>query len=321
MRFENFGVTIRQLQYAVAVGETRSFRRAAERCHVSQPSLSAQIAELEGCLEVRLFDRNKRRVVVTGAGEELLSAARRTLASAKHLLGVARICATPMAGPLRIGAIPTVAPYLLPVLDPGLRHHFPGLSPRWFEDKTEILVQQIIDGTLDAALLAAEAPLGPLHVEALVTDDFVLACSADASASRATGATAKLDQLHDQPVLLLDDGHCFRDQALDVCAGAGARELDFRATSLATLVQMVVGGLGVTLLPMSAVESETRGRRLSIRPFEPPAPHRTLAFAWRRGAAVEALMKALSETARELLTVAGKDLRRAPTVALRSAST
>lgn len=273
--------SLRQLQYAVAVADALSFRRAAERCAVSQPSLSAQLAELEDALGVRLFDRDRRRVVVTPAGAELVARARALLVAAGDLLEAGRRAADPLAGALRLGVIPTVAPYLVPALTPRLRAELPRATVSWLEDRTAALVRRLDDGELDGAVLALEAALGDVEREIIARDPFVLATPVGHPLGRKKACAAPAD-LDGAEVLLLDDGHCLRDQALAVCGAARARELGFRATSLATLVQMVAGGTGVTLLPALAVPTEARRAALWLRPFAEPGPARTLALVWRR---------------------------------------
>src|SRR5678816_1300713 len=247
MSFAPHPASLRQLQYAVAVADARSFRRAAEQCGVSQPSLSAQLAQLEGALGVRLFERDRRRVLLTPAGEELIERARRVLGDADDLVDAARRLGDPLAGTLSIGVIPTISPYLLPAAAPAIRRAHPRLTVRWLEDKTESLARDLHAGRLDAALLALEADLGgPLQREVIGRDPFVLA------APRKHARPANLGELRGAHLLLLDDGHCLRDQALAVCAGARTEELAFRATSLPTLAQMVSAGAGITLLPSMA---------------------------------------------------------------------
>lgn len=290
--------TLRQLQYASAVEESLSFRRAAERCHVSQPSLSAQIAELEAAMGVALFERDRRRVLVTAAGKELLDRARRLLIEADDLVGAARGAADPLAGTLRIGVIPTISPYLLPSATPALRAAYPRLTTVWVEDKTATIVRALEDGALDAALLALEAEIGDVEHEVVADDPFVLATRPDDPLGTRS-SPVKHSELRRARVLLLDDGHCFRDQALAFCSRAGANELEFRATSLPTLTQMVAGGAGVTLLPQLAVSTEAHRARLSVRAFATPAPHRTIAFVWRKRSPLVDALKRVASTIRE----------------------
>jgi len=281
MKFDTYPVTLRQLQYMIAVGEELNFRKAAERCHVSQPSLSAQVAELERTLGVQLFERDRRKVRLTRAGRALIERGRTVLTSLEDFVTTSRLYTDPFVGILRIGVIPTVSPYLLPDLDPILRSAFPRLSLRWLEDKTESLVHAVEGGGLDAALLAVEADIGTLDHEPILQDPFVLALPLDHELA-ASSLPVEVAELASHSVLLLDEGHCFRDQALDVCSSVGAREESFRATSLSTLVQMVSGGRFITLLPRMAIATENRYNRLRIRPLVKPMPTRTIAIAWRR---------------------------------------
>jgi LysR family hydrogen peroxide-inducible transcriptional activator len=288
--------SLRQLQYAVSVAETRGFRAAAERCHVSQPSLSAQIAQLEAVLGVRLFERDRRHVLVTTAGEELLSYARRVLAEADALVAAAERAGDPLAGTLRIGVIPTVSAYLLPDVVPALRRSFPRLVVLWDEEKTGPLLQAVREGRLEAALLALVPGMDDLEREVVSEDPFLLAGPPEHPLIRSR-RPAKLSELEGEKLLLLEDGHCLRDQALAVCSAGGAQEAGFRATSLPTLVQMVAGGAGLTLLPSLSAEVESRRGELGLRRFEAPAPSRTLVLAWRsrcpRGAAFRKLAEVL----------------------------
>jgi LysR family hydrogen peroxide-inducible transcriptional activator len=290
--------TLRQLQYAAAVADLRSFRRAAERCHVSQPSLSAQVIQLEEQLGVRLFERGSRKVIVTSAGEVVLTRLRRLLLEADDLADSVRQLGDPLAGTLRLGVIPTVSPYLLPEVVPELRSRHPDLAAVWVEDKTESLVQALRDGRIDGALLALEAPLGDVEREVVCEDPFVLAAPPGHPLVR-DGAPATPQELRGAGFLLLDEGHCFRDQALAVCAAARGRELDFRATSLATLAQMVAGGAGVTLLPRSALPVENRRSELAIRRLASPEPHRTLGLVWRPRSPLGPALRRLAGTIRE----------------------
>ncbi len=280
-------ITLRQLEYAVAVADELSFRRAAERCRVAQPSLSAQLAALEHALGARLFERDRRRVLPTAAGRELIERMRRVLIAADDVIDAARLLGDPLAGTLRIGVIPTISPYLLPSIAPALKKAFPRLSVLWDEDKTDALVRALETGKLDAAVVALEAELGDVEHAEIAVDAFVVA-TPHGHPLGAKHSLAKLAELRGENVLLLDEGHCFRDQALELCERADAGELEFRATSLSTLAQMVAGGAGVTLLPNLAVPTETARARIDVRAFAPPAYHRTIALVWRRGSPVAA---------------------------------
>lgn len=289
--------TLRQLQYALAVAEALSFRRAAERCRVAQPSLSAQVAALEEALGVRLFERNRRRVLVTPAGAELLERARAVTAAADALVEGARGAADPLSGRLRLGVIPTVSPYLLPSAAPALRKAYPRLRLEWLEEKTDVLVARLRAGTIDGALLALEADLGEVEQEIVAEDAFVLAAPRGHPLAVRPGP-ARPAELRGADVLLLDEGHCLRAQALEVCNRGRAREHEFRATSLPTLVQMVASGAGVTLLPRLSLPTETRTGQLALREFTRPAPHRTLALIWRPHAPVGPVLREVARTLR-----------------------
>lgn len=290
--------SLRQLQYAVAVAELLSFRKAAERCFVSQPSLSAQLQQLEDTLGIRLFERNQRRVLVTTAGRELLARAERVLREADDLLAAAKRAGDPLTGLLRIGVIPTVSPYLLPSCSTALRAAYGRLTTVWVEDKTAVLLRGLEQGSLDAALLALTADVGDVEYETVAIDPFVLA-TGPADPLGARDAEVRLAELRDAQVLLLDDGHCFRDQALAFCTTAKARELEFRATSLPTLAQMVASGMGVTLLPRLAVATEAARAQLLLRRFAQPAPHRTLVLLWRKGSPLATALRQVAQTIRE----------------------
>jgi len=273
----------------MAVAELKSFRKAAEACAVAQPSLSQQIAQLESSLDVRLFERSPRGVMVTASGARVLEHARRALLEADDLVQTATSFRDPLAATLRVGVIPTVAPYLLPEIAPHLRSRYPRLTVLWEEEKTHVLLEKLGNGELDAGILALGADgFEELEHMVLGRDAFYLvAPRGHALAKRAKG-TVKLDVLDGESVLLLDDGHCFRDQALSVCRRVGADEAGVRATSISTLAQMVAGGVGITLLPGIALRSENRARSLVALSFGARAPSRTLVLAWRRTSPIAA---------------------------------
>lgn len=281
MRLAPHPFTLRQLQYVVAVAEELSFRRAAERCRVSQPSLSVQIAQVESALGVQLFERKHRRVLVTLAGREILERANRLLVDADDLLEAGRRASDPLTGTIRVGVIPTIAPYLLPAAAPALRAEFRRLTVAWREDKTDVLVEALHGGAVDAAVVALEAEIGDVEHATLARDPFLLALPSDHALARKS-APVEASELRGQDVLLLDEGHCFREQALEVCSSARAREGEFRATSLTTLVQMVAGGAGITLLPTLAVATEVVRAGLRVRPIASSKAYRTIALIWRK---------------------------------------
>jgi len=273
--------TLQQLQYLVALEEHRHFGRAAEACSVSQPGLSSQIRELERRLGARLFERSSRQVFLTGEGAEAVERARIVLRDVDDLVAGCRSARGSLTGVLRLGVIPTIAPYLLTRILPVLRGEFPGLSVHLREERTDALVSSLHGGRLDLLLLALPLEDSRLKTVEVGEDPFLLAIAGDSPMA----GTDPVDPafLLGQPVLLLEDGHCLRGQALAVCQLAGAAPADdVRATSLPTLVQMVAGGLGVTLLPAmaAAVEAGT-GSGIVTRRFREPVPSRTIGLAWR----------------------------------------
>lgn len=285
--------TLRQLQYAIAVAELRSFRRAAQRCRVAQPSLSQQVAALESAIGVQLFERAAKSVRTTAAGAGFLARAQVLLRDAHDLNEEARRARDPLSGPLRLGVIPTLAPYLLPEAVARLGAAFPLLRPVWREDKTAPLLEALRGGELDAALLAEGADLGELRRVPLFADPFFLLLPVGHPLALRPGPV-RSEQLAHEVVLLLDEGHCLRENALPFCGRAGLRESQFRATSLTTLVHLVASGAGLTLLPELALATETRRTDVAVRRIEAPEPSRSIVLAWRPGSALSA---ALSQVA------------------------
>jgi LysR family hydrogen peroxide-inducible transcriptional activator len=289
--------SIRQLQYLVAVADLGGFRRAAEACRVAQPSMSAQIAQVEEALGVQIFERGARGVRVTAAGAQVIDRAKAVLLASRDLADTASEHRDPLHGTLHIGVIPTVCPYLLPDVATALKRALPNLHIVWSEDKTRTLMPDVEEGRLDAAVLALDARVKGLEHVVIGVDEFVLAGSAGHAAveSRRPASPRVLDG---ETVLLLEDGHCFRDQALALCDASGARAADLRATGLSTLVQMVASGGGVTLLPTMAIAVENRRHQLKVRAFASPAPSRTLVLAWRKGSARKPALDAVGAVLR-----------------------
>jgi LysR family hydrogen peroxide-inducible transcriptional activator len=271
--------TIRHLECAVAVADTLNFHRAAAAVAVSQPALSAQVAQFEDLLGVQIFERTRRKVLLTDAGHDVIARARDILAHVDALGEAARCNTEPLTGPLRLGVIPTVAPYLLPRVLPAVREQHPRLALFLREDQTARLVALLADGRLDAAIVAL--PLGGLDAaeHAMFDDEFLLAAPPEHILAR--GRTIREHDLDGTEVLLLEDGHCLRDQALSVCGNAGMTEArELQATSLTTLIEMVASGLGITLLPALAADS-ARQAGITLRRFETPRPSRSIGLAWR----------------------------------------
>ena len=287
--------TVRQLEYVVAVADHRSFSRAAEACRVSQPALSTQVREVEQRLGLVLFERGRSGVSVPDHARPVIDAARRAIRSVDDVVDAALDLRGELIGPVRIGVIPTMAPYLLPTLVRELRRRHPRAEPVLTEERTDDLVRRIELGEVDLGLLAAPVPGSGLASVELAVDEFHLAMGEDhpyaGDGSLPSGVLAGL------PVLLLEDGHCLRDQAIEACASVGASVGGaIQGTSLTTLCQMVSAGGGVTLLPASALGVEARaGAGLVTRPLRDPRPHRTVVLAWRETSPLASLYATFAE--------------------------
>lgn len=279
-------MNLRDLRYLVALADHRHFGRAAAASFVSQPTLSTQIRKLEDELGVALVERAPRRVMLTPVGREVAERARKIISDVEQMGELARRSRDPEAGTVRLGLFPTLGPYLLPHVLPGVRRRFPRLELLLVEEKTDQILARLRDGRLDAGVLALPVHDEQLHVEPLFDEPFVLAAPREHPV--AAQATLQPDDLRDLGLLLLEEGHCLRDQALDVCHTVGAGERDgFRATSLETLRQMVAAGVGLTLLPVLAVQPPVPASpEIALVPFAAPAPHRRIAMVWRRSSAM-----------------------------------
>jgi len=288
--------TLRQLEYFTAVAERSSFSKAADSCYVSQPALSAQIAQLEAVLGVRLFERNRRGVQLTRAGRELVPGAKEILESCDRFAQLAQSFGAPLSGPLRMGVIPTIGAYLLPRVLPAVSRAYPNLQVYLREDMTDRLLEQLHEGKLDLLLLAIDLDLGNVATQPLFSDPFVLAVPE--SDELAQLDEVSLSDIEGRNILLLDEGHCLRAQTLPLCETAGAGEISgFRASSLGTITQMVANGLGITLLPELAVEREAAAvPSLSVISFGADGPSRSVGFAWRKDSPRAAEYRALGET-------------------------
>lgn len=291
--------TLQQLQYLVALEEHRHFGKAAAATFVSQPALSNQIRELERRVGSLLVERTGRQVLFTPEGTELARRSRAVLASVDELV-LAGNREGALTGTLAVGVIPTMAPYLLlHVVDVMAEYGNVGL--RLTEQRTPQLLSALRAGDIDVALLAGPVEGSDVHTEYLADDLFVLAKSTRRHPA-ALRTRLRVEDLKDENVLLLDDGHCLRDQALSVCALANAATIDVGATSLATLTQMVAAGLGVTLLPASSLSVEAReGAGISIHRFESPAPQREIALAWRTSSPRQSHYAAIAQQLKPLM--------------------
>jgi LysR family hydrogen peroxide-inducible transcriptional activator len=273
--------TLRQLAYLVELSRRLHFGAAAEAQFVTQSTLSAGIKELERLLDVQLVERDRRHVRLTAVGEDVVARARGLLAGAADLAEAARAATRPLCGPLHLGAIPTIAPYLLPGVLPALRRAHPELTLYLREDVTPSLLERLRAGGLDVALIALPFDTGDLYVRELFRDELAFVAREDDPGVRKKDVTRR--RLDAGDMVLLEEGHCLRDHALAACGPRRARgESRVEATSLTTLIQMVEGGLGVTLLPVLTLEAGIlKGTGLVARPLAPPAPSRTLALVSR----------------------------------------
>ncbi len=295
--------TIRQLAYLKAIAEQGSFIRAANACNVTQSTLSAGIAALENLLGQTVIDRSRRQIRLTPLGQDVLRESRMILDHAANITARARMMATPLSGPLRMGIIPTIAPYLLPQILPALQDDFPLLALQIREEQSADLVQQCRDGALDVIILAFPYDMPELESETLYDEHFYLACPQGSWPNRATGA--RLKDLDETQILLLEEGHCLRDHALAACKLQPRRSRDiFNATSLQTLIQFVAHGYGMTLLPESAVTWGSLPAGIDIVTFAPPQPGRTVGLAWRRNHPQQPEFAMLAETIRRVTKLA-----------------
>ncbi len=292
-------IKLKDLRYLVAVADTRHFGRAAARSFVSQPTLSAQLKKLEDYLGVQLIERAPRRVALTPAGEAVVARARRMLAAGDEIVELAKSHRDPLAGALRVALLPTIGPYLLPTVAPKIRKALPRIELLLYEYQTATMLEKLHAGEIDLGVLALPVDRDGLDALELYREPFVVALPA--GHKLAARAQIRVDDLQGQVLLLLEDGHCLRDQALEVCSRVPLQEkLDFRATSLETLRQMVASGSGLTLLPELASRGaygNTRG--LVTRPFVRPAPSRVIGAIWRKTSARKA---AIAAVAREIAT-------------------
>jgi len=293
-------MNLRDLRYLVALAEHKHFGRAAEASFVSQPTLSTQIKKLEDELGVALVERTPRKVLLTEVGREIAQRARGVLHEVDEIRAIARRTLDPESGTVRLGIFPTLGPYLLPHVVPRVRTRFPRLELLLIEEKTETVLRQLREGRLDAGVLALPLNDDQLHCEFLFEEPFVLAVPEQHELARRKGL--KLDDLADQSLLLLEDGHCLRDQALEVCQLAGANEKSgFRATSLETLRQMVAANVGITLLPTLSVQPPVaQSENVHLLAFRGEAPSRRIAMVWRKSSAMGAFLKKLAAIFQEL---------------------
>lgn len=292
-------IKLKDLRYLVAVADTGHFGKAAARCFVSQPTLSAQLKKLEDYLGVPLIERQPRHALLTPAGEEIVRRARLIVEATDEVVDIARTHRDPLAGRLRVAFLPTIGPYLLPSIAPALRKALPRLDLLLYEHQTEPMLQRLRAGDIDMGILALPVEMEGLASVPLYDEPFVVA--APARHPLAAKKQLRIEDLRGATLLLLEDGHCLRDQALDVCNRIDVEEKqDFRATSIETLRQMVASGAGVTLLPELAtrgIHAHTRG--VAVRPFAKPAPTRTIGAIWRKSSPRHIAIEQVAQIIRE----------------------
>jgi LysR family hydrogen peroxide-inducible transcriptional activator len=273
-------VSLKQLRYFLAVARTGHFGAAAQQCAITQPALSMQIQELEHELGLQLLERGRKGVALTAAGRDIAVRAARVLADVRDLVDSARHLSDGFTGPLRLGVIPSIAPYLLPQLLPLIRARHPNLDLQLRETQTQRLLEELADGDLDLVLLALPVEHAGVETLSLFEDRFLLAMPASRSIAKNVRATP--DLLREDRLLLLEEGHCLRDQALTFCHLRQVESIDtFGASTLSTIVQMVSNGLGLTLLPELSLELEAKRSDIRLMRFTDPEPQRIIGLAWR----------------------------------------
>lgn len=289
-------LTLKQLRYFEALAQQGHFGRAADTCAISQPALSMQVKEMEETLGVELFERGARQVRLSGFGEEVAPRVQEILRLVDELGDLARAARDQLVGRLRIGVIPTVAPYLLPTIVSNLTRLHGGLDIRLRETVTPRLIQELKDGKLDTAIVALPVSEPSLTEVALFSEEFVLVRPAADAGKPVPGR----DALREMRLLLLEEGHCFRDQALSFCKlqASSPREL-LDGSSLSTLVQMVGAGIGVTLIPEMALAVESRSAAVSFARFKGPKPARTIGMVWRKTSPLAKQLLQISEVVRQ----------------------
>lgn len=272
-------MNLRAISYVVAVADLRNFSQAAEQCYVSQPTLSAQIKKLEESLGIKIFERNNKRIMITEEGRNIIQSARRILQEVETLKAIAESAKNPLAGTFRLGAFPTLSTYIFPGIVPQIKECMPDLRLILIEEKTAILMDKLHKGDIDAALFAMPVHEDSFEMRLLFDDKFFLACPPDHPL--AEKSEIDVEELAEYHLLLLEEGHCLRDNALEICQQHNIpEEHAFRATGLETLRQMVKAGTGITLMPEIAINNTETG--IHYVPFKDSAPHRTIGLFYRK---------------------------------------
>jgi LysR family transcriptional regulator, hydrogen peroxide-inducible genes activator len=298
-------ITLRQLRYLESLAKHRHFSRAADDCAVTQPALSMQIKELEQSLGLQLVERRAGEIALTSKGEEIADRASQILIAARDLVDVAKHGSSVLTGTLRLGVIPTLSPYLLPRVLPVLQKKYPELRLELRETQTKPMLDELVRGNLDAVMLALPVEQGELESAPLFEDRFLLAVPSGDPLQRRAQISA--DEFDPRRLLLLEEGHCLRDQALAFCSlprAVGSTALG--ATSLATVMQMVASGYGITLVPEIATDTEVRDSRIKLIHFVKPQPSRTIGLAWRKTSPRRADFEALAEVVKAAISAANK---------------
>lgn len=287
-------MNLRDLQYLVAVANHRHFGKAADACFVSQPTLSTQIKKLEDELGVTLIERNNKQVMLTEIGEAIVAKAEEMLQTGNDIKNLAEHYRDPESGSLSLGVIPTLAPYLLPHIMPAIKKRFPKLKTWLYEEQTAVLLRKLLGGHLDAAVLALPVEETTLKSLPLFTEPFFAAVPSQHTLAGKSSLT--LQEVAKADILLLEDGHCLRDQTLDLCRKVGATEVEgFRGTSLETLRHMVASGTGITFMPaLAANTNKQAGNKIKILPFKPPQPSRQIGLVYRSSSHKESIFKDLA---------------------------
>lgn len=291
-------MNLRGLRYFLAVSKEKHFGRAAEKCFVSQPSLSTQIKNLEIELNVQLLERSNKKVMLTDVGEEIADAAQRILSEIDNIKEFAENSSDVFSGKFKLGAFPTLAAYILPSIVSNIQKELPKLNLILLEEKTEYLLKKLRSGEIDAALLALPVNDNQLQNEILFNDEFYLAVPDNHKLSQRK--KIDVEELNDEKLMLLEDGHCFRDQALDLCQREGIGiDDEFRATSLETLRLMVKSGTGITIIPNIARLQDETG--IAYIPFDKICPYRTIALVWRKSSSKKKVARHISMLTKNIM--------------------